>query len=379
MGLNHIADEDLMNDAVTCILRGHMFLPVYINPLYMTDRRWKNYASLMKWADANAAVLSQTKPLLPLAWQKTGTPEMTHKAEMPLEPYGYSHWNGERGLVEIRNPWTKTAVYALKLDKTTGVPVGAAGFSAVSLYPEPRVYGRALKYGDTLNIPVAPYETLVLSLKGHQPLIGVSEAAKVIGGQIQAAALKHEVKHIDLVKETERGLIDPLPKGEQSLAWNWMERLGLGTNWTGNLGKNAYVNHLKLEADLMISSPQAQLAVFLEGGDKLPPKYAYKLTVNGMDFTLNPFPSKTKTMTYDISHIYGPHWIFLTSELPLSKFILQAKNKISLEVIGGDDCTKMSVWVWTTKKGEANPKYPNALPPPEVLSLDGMGLAEVKF
>jgi hypothetical protein len=185
---------------------------------------------------------------------------------------------------------------------------------------------------------------------------GAPEATKAIGGQIQATSLKQEVKRIDLsVLQT------------------------LGTDWTGKLGKNTFVNHLNLEANMAIASPQAQLAVFLEGGDKLPPKYAYKLTVNGMDFALNPIPSKTKTMTYNVSHIHGPHWIFLTTELPLSRFMLQAKNKINLEVLGGDDCTKMSVWVWTMKKGGTIQKYPNALPSPESVSLDGAGLAEVKF
>ena len=149
MGLNHFTDEDFMNDGVTCIMRGHMFLPIYVNPLYMNDLRWKNFANLLKWAHANATVLMQTKPLLPVTWQKTGTPAITSHSRCH-RPYGYSHWDGGHGLVELRNPWIRPQSYALKLDKKAGVPEGVKGLAAVSLYPA-RVYGHNLAYGDTLK------------------------------------------------------------------------------------------------------------------------------------------------------------------------------------------------------------------------------------
>ena len=43
----------------------------------------------------------------------------------------------------------------------------------------------------------------------------------------------------------------------------------------------------------------------------------------------------------------------------------------------GSDCTKVSVWAWATKPGGAVATYPNALPQPETISLDGAGLLDV--
>ena len=48
-------------------------------------------------------------------------------------------------------------------------------------------------------------------------------------------------------------------------------------------------------------------------------------------------------------------------------------NAIAWEQFVGDDCTKISAWVWATKPGGVS-AYPNALPEPESISLDGVAL-----
>ena len=48
-------------------------------------------------------------------------------------------------------------------------------------------------------------------------------------------------------------------------------------------------------------------------------------------------------------------------------------NAISLNQFAGSDCTRISAWVWATKPGGAAAD-PNALPPPELISLDGTAL-----
>jgi hypothetical protein len=40
LGIIHQTEEPFLNDAVTTILRGHSFLPLYINPKYMNAARW---------------------------------------------------------------------------------------------------------------------------------------------------------------------------------------------------------------------------------------------------------------------------------------------------------------------------------------------------
>ncbi|MFA6241509.1 MAG: hypothetical protein WC655_11295, partial [Candidatus Hydrogenedentales bacterium] len=175
LGIIHQTPEPFLNDAVTTVMRGNMFLPLYINPAYMDEPRWKMLANLLTWARANATVLSETTPLLPASWMDGRCPKFVQEAPMPREPYGYAHWSGEQGLVLLRNPWIAPQTYKLPIEAASG----AASLSAVSLYPEVRVYGRDLHAGDTLDVTLAPYETVVLSVNGSQPLEGLPAACEI--------------------------------------------------------------------------------------------------------------------------------------------------------------------------------------------------------
>ena len=46
-----------------------------------------------------------------------------------------------------------TSSYSLRLDAGSGLCRETSGISAVSIYPETRVYGKDLKFGDTLGSP----------------------------------------------------------------------------------------------------------------------------------------------------------------------------------------------------------------------------------
>ncbi len=186
LGIIHQSDESFMNDAVTTVLRGHAFISLYVNPKYMNDRRWAMLARLIEWSRANAPLLTApgTQPLRPATWLREGTPWLTHAAPMPREPYGYAHWSADRGLVLLRNPWVERQSYRLTLDPELQCPV-----SAVSLYPEPRLYAEALGAGDAVEIPLAPYETLVLLFAAGRPPAELPPADDAVG-----SLLAHAVK-----------------------------------------------------------------------------------------------------------------------------------------------------------------------------------------
>ena len=91
LGIIHQTPEPFMNDAVVTVMRGHMFLPLYVNPKFMNDARWDALAGLLKWARNNAEVLDQTVPLLPASWRQGQAPRFSDEPTMPREPYGYAH------------------------------------------------------------------------------------------------------------------------------------------------------------------------------------------------------------------------------------------------------------------------------------------------
>ena len=386
LGLVHQTDEDFMNDAVVVLMRGEMFLPLYFNPVQMNPLRWKNLASVIKWARRNAPRLEETDPLVPASWLKAGVPPLTFDAVMPREPYGYAHWKGNEALIGIRNPWVMPAVYELKLDRASGAPTGAAGLSAVSLYPEIRLYGQGLKSGDTLRVPLAPYETVLLSLKRRQSLAGVPAVADRIGGKVLVASKHCEVKRVDprgaeamqgqTTSGTTRNLYatDEFTPAEDAATTATQPML-----WTSHLGKNRFATRIKLNADVFTTSDRAQFLVLLEGG-KVPPKYACQLKINNQEFTLDARPSVANWYPYNIGTLNSiePQWVFLKCDL---QRIHGAEEKgyhsvITLDLLAGDNCTKVSAWIWATKPGGVTPDYPNALPSPEMLSLDGAALME---
>jgi len=81
--------------------------------------------------------------------------------------------------VLLRNPWIEPQTYTVKLAIDPYVAAGATRLSAVSIYPEARVYGTDLKPGDTLNVPLAPYETVVLAFDAAKPPSVVSFGVEI--------------------------------------------------------------------------------------------------------------------------------------------------------------------------------------------------------
>lgn len=345
LGIVHQSPDPFMNDGVITVLRGHMFLPLYINPRYMDDTQWKMLAGLIDWARKNQSTLRETKPILPASWQRGNLTRIDYTVPMPREPYGYAHWKGSKGIIAVRNPWMVPQNIALKLDASTGVPADAKGLSAVSLYPEPRFYGKGLDFGDTLNVPLAPYETVVLSIGARQRTAGLPSVDDAIGEQITSVVSKSELKRVMLPGQSEKT-----------------------SGFT-----------LNLDAQVTIKSPEAKLLVLLEGDKKVPDSAVCNVRINGKKvralekFTLESWAEaeKYRSIAFAASSLPpAERWRFM--EIPMK----QGGNDIAIELLSGNDCVKVSAWVWATKPGGGISDYPNSLPEPEILSLDSAALLQ---
>jgi hypothetical protein len=322
LGIIHQTPEPLTNDAVMTVMRGHQFLPLYVNPKFMTDGRWKTLGDLLKWARANAGTLDQTVPLLPRAWQTGKIPRFTDKDVMPREPYGYAHVRENVGLVALRNPWIAPQSYTLRLYGRTGFSSAAAGLSAVSLYSEPRIYGAGLKFGDVLEVPLAPYETAVLSIKSESP---VGRPFQAIGDGLKRPS------YVKIVKCDYR-----LRRVAFAGSQEW-----LGPDWTCLLGDVASAVQLTLDAKIDVAAPQAEMLILCEG--KKPPAAPLgRVKVNGREVRVSTASSAAGwSATLLPTH---EHWTFL--RVPL----VVGSSAIALDEFVGDDCTTISAWVWATKE-----------------------------
>ena len=319
LGIVHQTAEPFLNDGVMTIMRGHGFLPLYMNPAYMNSRRWSDLAQLLTWARNNSdTILADTYPLLPVSWEKGNVPRLTHVAIMPREIYGYGHCVNNQGLVILRNPWLMPQTYTLKVDESIGFDSQAGELSAVSLYPENRIYGQSLHYGSTLTFPIAPYETVVLTIGSEYNLSGISKVGDSIGGKIQTNVTQSSVA-ADLT--------------------------------------------ISLQATIDTNAPQTKLLVVMEGTAALADPTYQRFLVNGVPADVQIISSENGWNSTGLAE--REHWKFMQINLPSSHSV------ISLQQLHSDsNCATISVWAWATKSSSGTPSFFNSLPLPELISLD---------
>jgi hypothetical protein len=342
LGIIHQSPEPFLNDAVMTVMRGHAFLPLYVNPKFMNDARWNALAGLLRWARNHSDLLEETVPLLPASWQQGRLPRFTDEAVMPREPYGYAHIKNDAGLIVLRNPWFAPQSYALKLDRQLGFSAAAKDLSAQSVYPEPRRYGQRLKYGDAFDVLLAPYETLVLAFNARGSADHTPQALSTNRNCIRVLNRQAKLQRVEF---------------REAAAWH-------GPDWTCPLGNVSAAIRLTCEANVRVTAPQTELLLLYEG-KQTPAAPFGRLTVNGRQVEVKTTSSDAGWA--DSGLPVREHWLFVRA--PLEK----GDNTIFLEQFAAHDCTQVSAWLWATKPGEASTN-PKALPQPELISLDGAAL-----
>ncbi|MBX7259536.1 MAG: NPCBM/NEW2 domain-containing protein [Candidatus Hydrogenedentes bacterium] len=335
LGIIHQTPEPFMNDAVTTILRGNMFLPLYINPAYMDERRWKSLAGLLTWARANADILSETTPLLPSSWGEGRCPKFVQDAVMPREPYGYAHWTGGRGLILLRNPWIAPQSYSVPLDGADG----AGPLNAVSLYPEVRVYGRDLRNGASLDVTLAPYETLLLAVDATQPRTDLPLASSLGDGALKVSEAHHTV---------ERVVFD----GPE-------QPLGPDFTCRGPLGGSGV--RLTLDAKVSVSAPITEALLLVEDAQS-PESLVCTGRIDGQEANVSVMDSE---LGWAASVLPRPeHWRFYRMSVPAGE------HALGFTLFSNDGKERVSCWLWANKPGEMRAAQDgNALPQPESISL----------
>jgi hypothetical protein len=341
LGVIHQSDEPLMNDAVTTVLRGHAFVPLYVNPKYMNDERWAMLAGLIQWSRANADLLTapNTLPLRPATWLKEGTPWLSYTAPMPRDPYGYAHWGGDTGLVLLRNPWAAKQRNTVKIDLAVKGPV-----HAISLYPEPRVYGDVLYAGRTLDVLLAPYETVVLSFTTGDVPQGLPKAADFMGKVFDSVLSKPSTAVRSVVyDETQQ----PYGADYTSLA-------------------PASGKAVEIDADFQVDVKSARVRVLVLFEGKTVPEASGTLRIDGKDIPLRAIRSDAG---FTATGIAAPEcWQFLEGVLS------EGSGNVSLRASTQDPSGTVSIWLLADKPGKGTPDLPNSLPSPEWISLDGVCL-----
>ena len=169
LGIIVISPEKWEDNAMIVVGRGCRLLTLYIDPSKFTggDRDWLFLAKLLKWVRAHAATLQRTELVL-------GDP-------FRREPYGYAHFRDSQGILALRNPFIEPQKVALKLDESAGWarrdgPPDTPQPPCVAriVYPRHETLRSVVAYGDTLELELQGYETVILQvepLKRDEPLL----------------------------------------------------------------------------------------------------------------------------------------------------------------------------------------------------------------
>ncbi len=345
LGIIHQSDDPFMNDAVMCLLRGNAFISLYINPKYMNPARWAQLAETLRWARSHEGMLveAQAEVLRPEAWLRDGIPWQSHDAPMPRTPYGYAHWSDVGGLVALRNPWVAPELYRLVLPKDLVQENSGIGLDVISLYPEPRLYASRVKPGDTMEVPLAPYETVVLSIRPAADTPGLPGVGEYVNNRLVVESCVCHAARVHFEEET----------------------ASLGPDWTDAEGFDAGMLEVSLDARVRVDAPRARLLVLAEGKEAAP-RLLGKLQVNETPVEMRATGSG---QGFAASTAPPPEqWTFLEAVLPAGE------STLALTASTETNVSDLSVWVWAWKPGVGKPDYPGVLPAPERISLDGAAL-----
>ncbi|HSW44014.1 MAG TPA: discoidin domain-containing protein, partial [Phycisphaerae bacterium] len=310
LGIIHQTPDPLQNDAVVSVLRGHMFIPMYVNPKHMDDRRWRFLAKLTTWARQNASLLAHTKAM-PLGDWGDDLKSRAWEKPLPRDPYGYAHFHEGRGLLLLRNPWIRPQRVRLKLDQSVGADQALEDASLVCLYPEFGWSGGTYSYGSTIEIDLRPYETRLLAFGGYDdaPLMPVDD---------------RRVTATDIRKQADSAA------GKAQLSFK---------TGAGPAGRQLW---LLCESSTVFQEP------------------ACTIRVNG-----KPVTSRTATSAggWAVTHQAPEQWTWIVADLPARKC------RVEVDVLAQED-VRFSAWLVAKESLPDDPQASGPIPPPEDRVLD---------
>ena len=137
------------------LCRGISKWEMLIVPQMLTDSEWNFLAEAFKWAKRNWNILSKTKMF-------GGDPEKG-------ETYGYAHFQGETGIICLRNPAVETKRAEVQLDEGLGLEEGETkkSYSVKVIYPYEMSLEETYHYGKRVEFEVKGCQVITAYIGPH--------------------------------------------------------------------------------------------------------------------------------------------------------------------------------------------------------------------
>lgn len=155
-----MTDDQFREYLFTNAMRGTEFWELYYSFNMMNENKWRISNAAVSFARENLCLLSRSVLF-------GGKPSL-------LQVYGFGCFDGNEGIVMLRNPGASVAEYTLKLDHTCGADERLSSASATTILPYSKD-GRngSYSFGDTLRLTISPFETRILHFNKREVPLGV--------------------------------------------------------------------------------------------------------------------------------------------------------------------------------------------------------------
>ena len=163
----NVTDEDFQNYLYMQSTRGITFWELLISDSLMSDEKYEVAGEFLEWAEENSHILRNAKIF-------GGMPDRTFlenatSNEAYAEAYGFSCFDGNDGIISIRNPHsTQAKTVSFTFDRIIGVPedAGTLKYYMVHDYRMPEGNSRTgeFTYGETYEFTLQPNEVRMFQI-----------------------------------------------------------------------------------------------------------------------------------------------------------------------------------------------------------------------
>ncbi len=142
-------DEEFEKYLYWNAVRGAALNDLHLSVSMMNDKKWESLKKVIEFQKENFELLKNASFI-------GGDPEDNNV-------YGYVGWNGEEGIIALRNPDGEKAPITLTLNKLMGAPESLEGVRVESIYSDVELdSGENYSYNDKLSLELDSMEFIIL-------------------------------------------------------------------------------------------------------------------------------------------------------------------------------------------------------------------------
>ena len=144
-------DEEFERYIYWCTVRGQALNELHLSVNMMNESKWRSLSSAMNWQKANYHILQNAQFI-------GGDP-------VENNIYGYISWDGDDGVIALRNPTDEETSLTLTLNKLMGAPESLQGARRFNVYCKSLTEtDETYSYNSKMELTMKPFESMIFKI-----------------------------------------------------------------------------------------------------------------------------------------------------------------------------------------------------------------------